>query len=150
MDGQDIPVADAKLATFVRMTEIDAWRDERGAVIVPTRDELLRAGQVRNLHVVVSRPGTVRGNHLHRNATESICVVEGHFVAYFDDPRDRELLHLEIPAGRAVLLQIQPGIVHAFENVGRSDGLLLCYADKPFAEIETVSFTLAASSGLDP
>lgn len=150
MEASDTGFGGARLPRFVRVVEVDAWRDTRGSVIVPAADDLLRAGQVRNLHVVVCHPGTVRGNHLHRNATEALCVLEGHFIAYFEDPRDRDLIPIEIPAGRFVLLEIQPGIAHAVENVGRSDGLLLCYADRPFAELDTESFTLLASPSLDP
>ena len=46
--------------------------DPRGFVFEPLEGEALI--QQRNVHVVVSRPGAVRGNHYHRVGTESLAV----------------------------------------------------------------------------
>jgi UDP-2-acetamido-2,6-beta-L-arabino-hexul-4-ose reductase len=140
---------DARLPAFVRAIPLDTWQDERGAVVIPATEEDLRNGRVLNLHTVSCRPGTVRGNHFHPNATERICVLRGNFVAHFASPRDREFFQVEIPDGHAVLLEIESGIAHAFENVGRSDGLLLCYADKAFGEVQVKQFALVASDEAD-
>jgi len=48
----------------VEIQEIALHRDARGVVFEPLAAAALAA--CANVHVVVSRPGAVRGNHLHR------------------------------------------------------------------------------------
>lgn len=87
--------------------------DARGAVVEPLTAQALAAQQ--NVHVVVSQPGAVRGNHYHKVGTERITIV-GPALARFRD--GDEINDVTIAAGEAVRFTIPPGISHAVKNTG--------------------------------
>jgi dTDP-4-dehydrorhamnose 3,5-epimerase-like enzyme len=80
-----------------------------------------------NLHVVNCRPGEVRGNHLHRQQEEYVCVVADRMLCVFTWT-DRERREIVIEGPR--VFRIPPGIAHAWKNVGASTGYLILYSDK--------------------
>jgi dTDP-4-dehydrorhamnose 3,5-epimerase-like enzyme len=105
---------------------LNRFLDERGFVFEPLQGELL-ANQ-KNVHVVVSRPGAVRGNHYHRRGTETL-VVCGPALVRIRNNKDIE--DLSIPADTAWRLVIPPGIAHAIQNIGATDSLLVAFNTEP-------------------
>lgn len=110
------------------MTEprrLEVRSDARGLVFEPlTGDEL--AG-MRNVHVVLTRPGNVRGNHYHRRGTEQLVVLGPATV------RARvagEVRQTEVPAGAAWRFTFPPGMSHAV-RAGEQDGVLVAFSDQP-------------------
>ena len=57
----------------VRIESMKTHRDTRGALFEPLDDAGLAAQ--RNVHVVLTQPQEVRGNHVHALATETTTVV---------------------------------------------------------------------------
>jgi UDP-2-acetamido-2,6-beta-L-arabino-hexul-4-ose reductase len=111
---------------------VKRFSDERGFVFEPLSGEVL-AGQ-KNVHVVTSRPGAVRGNHYHLKGTETLVVCGPALV------RIRTADQLEdfsIPADTTCRVIIPPGVSHAVKNTGATDMLLVAfntephYADRP-------------------
>jgi dTDP-4-dehydrorhamnose 3,5-epimerase-like enzyme len=93
-------------------------RDARGAVFEPLTDGELR--DQRNVHVVLTQPNEVRGNHSHLTSTEITSVVGPCRVRLKESGALRDL---HVPAGEIWRMQIPPGVVHAFENTG--DGVMI-------------------------
>lgn len=118
--------------SFLRAELLSVATDERGVLLedVMTDDELAR-GIYRNLHVVSVSSGQVRGNHLHPSRTEYICAV-GDFIARFQLSATNDHFEIEFTREKAIRFTIPPLVAHAFRNVGDCDGLLLCWADRPY------------------
>ncbi len=116
---------------LVRMLQRPSFGDRPGAILEIVGDEALAGRAVRNLHAVVAEPGEVRGNHLHRDRTEVVTVVSGHFHARFEEARSGAMVDFDdVPAGAS--FEIPPGVAHALRNVGETAGVLVCYSDQPF------------------
>jgi dTDP-4-dehydrorhamnose 3,5-epimerase-like enzyme len=87
--------------------------DARGLVLEPIGPEALPLQ--RNVHLVLTAPGGVRGNHYHRRGTEVTVVLGPALVRYRDEDEVRDF---HVPEGRAYRLTIPPGVAHAIQNAG--------------------------------
>jgi UDP-2-acetamido-2,6-beta-L-arabino-hexul-4-ose reductase len=106
----------------VEIEKIEVYSDYRGIVFEPLEAEKL--ADQGNVHVVVSRPGAVRGNHVHRRGTETVTVVGPALVRYREDGAERDV---DIPAGEAFRFVFPPGVAHAIRNTGDQPGLLVAF-----------------------
>ena len=100
--------------------------DARGWVIEPLTEALL-AGQ-RNVHVVLTEPDEIRGNHLHQRTTEVFAVMGPALV------RIREasgLRDISVPEGQAIRFTIPPGVPHAIRNTGPRPMILMSFNTQP-------------------
>ena len=94
----------------------------RGFVFEPLEEAFIP--RQKNVHVVVSRPGAVRGNHYHQVGTETLVICGPAMV------RIRRGDHLDdysIPTDQIWRLVIPPGISHAIQNTGDADNLLIAF-----------------------
>jgi len=108
-----------------RPSPLELRRDQRGLVFEPVGASQL-AGQ-RNCHVVLTRPGAVRGNHWHRRATE-IAVVLG--PARVRARRDADVEEVLVPEGEVYRFVFPPGLAHAIQNTGTSPLLVVAFTDQ--------------------
>lgn len=97
-------------------------RDARGGVFEPLAPPDL-AGQ-RNVHVVLTEPGAVRGNHYHRLGTEVLTVMGPALVR---TRQGTEVTDTEVTAGEVVRFTIPPGVAHAIRNTGSSPVVLVSF-----------------------
>lgn len=94
--------------------------DPRGSLFEP-----VEAGHIagaRNVHVVLTEPGFVRGNHRHLRGTE-ISVVTGPALVRLKE--DGVVRDVNVPAGEAWRFTIPPGVTHAYRNPGPGTMLLI-------------------------
>lgn len=106
-------------------------RDARGMVFEPLQAGELAAQQ--NVHVVLTRPGEVRGNHHHREATETFAIVGPALVRVRVDGNLRDY---EVPEGEARRFTIPPGVAHAIRPGGVSPALLVSFSTRPHNPLE--------------
>ena len=99
---------------------LKTYRDPRGALFEPVEVDQIAA--TRNVHVVLTEPGCVRGNHRHVRGTE-ISVVTG--PAQVRLKEDGVVRDIEVPAGEAWRFTIPPGVTHAYRNPGPGTMLLI-------------------------
>jgi quercetin dioxygenase-like cupin family protein len=111
MDVLSPPDADRNAS--VRIDVLDAHRDERGAVFEPLPGDEI-AGY-HNMHVVLSVPGAVRGNHYHVRGTEITTVIGPTLVRFLEGGAVRDI---NVPAGEVWRFRFPPGVPHAFRNTG--------------------------------
>jgi dTDP-4-dehydrorhamnose 3,5-epimerase-like enzyme len=111
------------LSSHAIVQSVKTHRDVRGSVFEPLNDAEL-AGQ-KNVHVVLTQPNEVRGNHVHRNAVE-ITSVAGPCLIRLKE--DGEIRDLHVPAGEIWRLTIPPGVVHAFRNTGEGVMVLVSFS----------------------
>jgi dTDP-4-dehydrorhamnose 3,5-epimerase-like enzyme len=95
-------------------------RDARGVLYEPI--DAARIAASRNVHVVLTEPGTVRGNHRHLVGTE-VSVVSGPALVRLKE--DGALHDIEVPAGETWRFTIPPGVTHAYRNPGPGRMLLI-------------------------
>lgn len=107
----------------VLVQSVKTHRDARGSLFEPLTDAEL-AGQ-KNVHVVLTQPNEVRGNHVHRTATETTSVVGPCLIRLKEAGEIRDL---EVPAGETWRLTIPPGVVHAFRNTGDQMMVLVSFS----------------------
>jgi UDP-2-acetamido-2,6-beta-L-arabino-hexul-4-ose reductase len=107
----------------VIVQSVKTHRDARGSVFEPLTDAEL-AGQ-KNVHVVLTQPNEVRGNHAHRTAVETTSVVGPCLIRLKEAGVIRDI---EVPQGEIWRLTIPPGVVHAFRNTGDSAMVLVSFS----------------------
>ena len=106
-----------------RIDVITSHHDARGSLFEPLdAAELTRQ---KNVHVVLTQPGEVRGNHWHRTATEMTTVVGPCLVRLKEADGLRDV---QVPAGEAWRFTLPPGVVHAYRNTGTEPMVLVSFA----------------------
>ncbi len=106
----------------VLVDKIGIHRDRRGVVFEPLEPDALCAQ--RNVHVVISQPGVVRGNHRHRLGVETVVVYGPALVRFREGEETAEQV---VADGTPVRFTIAAGISHAFRNIGDRPNLLVCF-----------------------
>ena len=96
--------------------------DARGAVVEPLDAAAFAAQQ--NVHVAVSQPGCVRGNHFHKIGTEIIAVIGPALVRFRDGG---EITDVPVAAGVATRFTIPPGVSHAVKNTGAQPCVMIAF-----------------------
>ena len=105
--------------------QIDVLRrasDARGFVFEPLDASGLQAQ--RNVHVVLTAPQQIRGNHYHLHGDEVSAVVGPARVRY----RDGDVLKtIDVPAEEVWRFCFPPRVTHAFQNTGASPMVIVSF-----------------------
>lgn len=109
-------------AVPVTIDKLRCAEDARGRVFEPLDLEALR--EQRNVHVVLTQPGHVRGNHVHLMG-EEVSVVVGPARVRYRELEQTETI--EVPEGEVWRIVFPPGVVHAFENIGTAPMLIVSF-----------------------
>lgn len=114
-----------KLAVTL-IESVKMHRDPRGVLFEPLSNaELARQ---KNVHVVLTQPNEVRGNHVHLMAVEITSVVGPCLVRLKETEVIRDV---EVPAGEIWRFTIPPGVVHAYRNTGDTVMILVSFSTNP-------------------
>ena len=108
---------------MTRIEPVKTHRDARGALFEPLTDAEL-AGQ-KNVHVVLTQPNEVRGNHVHLTAVETTSVVGPCLVRLKEND---VISDVEVPPGEIWRFTIPPGVVHAYRNTGSGVMVLVSFS----------------------
>lgn len=108
--------------TDVLVEPMTLHTDARGCVYEPLAPDGLVAQ--RNVHVVLTEPGHVRGNHYHPHGTEVLAVHGPALVRIREDGRDADT---QVPDGAVYRFTIPPGIPHAVLNTGDAPALIVSF-----------------------
>jgi UDP-2-acetamido-2,6-beta-L-arabino-hexul-4-ose reductase len=96
--------------------------DDRGIVFEPIAEDSLT--HQHNAHVVISRPGAVRGNHYHINGIETMAVMGPALMRIKEDNDTRDI---EIPPKNIYRFIIPPKVSHAIKNTGDQPNILVAF-----------------------
>ena len=93
--------------------ELDFFKDKRGFVFDPLTPEDI-ANQ-KNMHVVITLPGFIRGNHFHKKSYERLVVYGSSLIRV----KEKNIIKdINVSSDQIVRLTIAPGISHAIKNTG--------------------------------
>ena len=106
----------------VLVEEVPVHRDARGEVFEPLAPDTLRSQ--RNVHIVLTEPGGIRGNHFHRRGTE-VMTVYGPALVRHGVGADVE--STRVAEGQALRFTFPPGVAHAVQNVGDKPNVLIVF-----------------------
>ncbi|UCD80916.1 MAG: hypothetical protein JSW26_05665 [Desulfobacterales bacterium] len=106
----------------IKIDRLRVHSDARGVVFEPIAVDRIAAQ--RNAHVVISRPGVVRGNHSHLLGTETIAVVGPALVRIREDGKLRDI---EVPDKEAYRFILPPKVPHAIKNTGDRPNVLVAF-----------------------
>ncbi|NNF98781.1 MAG: hypothetical protein HKM93_05345 [Desulfobacteraceae bacterium] len=110
----------------IQLKKIIGWTDQRGLVFEPLASTEFKG--LKNVHVVISFPGTVRGNHYHLLGTEIIVVTGSARVCY----RIGDVIeHVDIPPDEIYRFTFEPGVAHAVLNTGDRQNVLIAFSTEP-------------------
>src|SRR5271170_4506484 len=102
---------------------VKTHHDPRGSLFEPLDAAELAAQK--NVHVVLTQPNEVRGNHVHERGVEMTSVVGPCLVRLKEADEVRDV---EVPAGETWRFTIPPGVVHAYRNTGDSVMVLISFS----------------------
>jgi len=110
-------------------TDAFVFQDQRGKVFAPfdqIRLDLLNPGSI---HMVITRPGAVRGNHFHPRSREWIFFMSGQATLYWKGDKEKEVRKKVIMDGQT-LAAISHGVPHTVVNTGEQDQIMLCLREE--------------------
>lgn len=110
----------------VRVERLRRAADARGQVFEPL--DAPELAQQRNVHVVITAPGHVRGNHFHTHGIEVTTVLGPARVRYREQER---IVDVDVPADEAWRFTFPPGVPHAFENTGAASQVIVSFNSLP-------------------
>ena len=99
----------------LKFDELIVHSDHRGVVFEVLEAEMIALQ--RNMHVVISQPGIVRGNHYHLKGTEIIAVMGPALVRIREDGKLRDI---EVAAKKVYRFTFPPNMPHAIKIPGIS------------------------------
>ena len=106
----------------LKFDELIVHSDHRGVVFEVLAAEMIALQ--RNMHVVISQPGIVRGNHYHLKGTEIIAVMGPALVRIREDGRLRDV---EVAAKKVYRFTFPPNMPHAIKNTGNQPNILVAF-----------------------
>lgn len=106
----------------VNIDQLKTLPDLRGIVFEPIDKDKINSQE--NIHVVISEPGAVRGNHYHLRGTETLAVVGPALIRFKEND---ELHDFEVPSGQVYKFIIPPKVVHAIKNIGDKPCILVAF-----------------------
>ena len=107
---------------IVEIDIITVHADDRGGVYEPLAADRIAAQ--RNVHVVLSGPGVVRGNHYHTQGTETIAVAGPALVRVKEDDEIRDVT---VPDQEVYRFVVPANVPHAIKNVGDQPNVLVAF-----------------------
>ena len=115
-------MADAQITAVVTPQPLRVAADDRGVVFEPVGE--FEIGAQHNCHVVVSKPGAVRGNHQHSIGTEITAITGPCEVRWREQGKVQEV---QVPSGEVWRFVFPPGVSHAFRGTGHTPMIIASF-----------------------
>jgi len=85
-------------------------------------------------YISLTRPGVIRGPHEHREQSDFFVFLCGQFkLRLWDNRSSREEIVLEVGEANPVSVLVPPGVVHAYQNVGLWNAVVLNFPNRLYA-----------------
>jgi mannose-6-phosphate isomerase-like protein (cupin superfamily) len=124
----------------IQISELGNHGDVRGFSFTTPPEALEFVGQVRDMHLASTAPGSVRGNHYHLRRREAIVILPGTaWSLHWYEGEGAAAEHRSFDGSSAVLVLISPGSSHAVRNDGSTPLWLVAFSSEPYDPTETVA-----------
>jgi UDP-2-acetamido-2,6-beta-L-arabino-hexul-4-ose reductase len=116
----------------LEIREFDAKDDERGIFIEILKSNEIKE-QIKEVLLIVSKPGVVRGNHYHEKKAEWLCLLKGKAKFLYIDIETGEKKELVID-NKPTIIKTPLRVAHATKNIGKDDLYLLEISNHLYSE----------------
>ena len=117
----------------VMRRELLRREDSRGWLVkLLMREHIEHKREFGEIYITAATAGQVKGNHYHEQAREWFCVIQGRATMATRVMATGETALTELDALKPEIIEVSPGVAHAFKNSGTEVMLLLAYADDPY------------------
>lgn len=107
--------------------------DDRGWLLKLLMRQHIETGrEFGEIYLTAAHRGQVKGNHYHERAREWFCVIEGRATLSLRVMATGEEVTIELDADHPEVIEVAPGVAHAFKNSHAPLMVLLAYADDPY------------------
>lgn len=125
----------------VYSAEADRFRDSRGWLVETFRQDNLEEAGLKDAlpmmsYISLTHPGIARGPHEHINQTDTFAFLGPSTFRVFlwdnrpSSPTCGKRIVLTLGEESPAILVVPPGVVHAYQNVGITEGLVLNYPNR--------------------
>ncbi|HIH50322.1 MAG: WxcM-like domain-containing protein [Candidatus Micrarchaeaceae archaeon] len=121
----------------LKIREIDVREDERGIFAEILKNDGLKE-RIKEVLLVVSRPGVIRGNHYHKKKAEWLCLLKGKGKFLYVDNETGARKEFVID-NKPTIIETPLNVAHAVKNVGDEDLYLLEISDHLYSEDPDIS-----------
>jgi dTDP-4-dehydrorhamnose 3,5-epimerase-like enzyme len=105
------------------------WKDYRGWGVNPIESAGISRESLGNIHIVSIKPGAIRGNHYHTNATEWILICGGSARIAWRALNKKSIHEVVVNEADPALFEIQPNIEHAVLNDSDKEIYLISFSN---------------------
>ena len=115
----------------VVIRELSQFHDDRGWLVETFRKDEIDYIPVMS-YVSMTRPGISRGPHEHLQQSDYFCFFSDFRLYLWDNRKDSATYqqHLVFDLrGRPHIAIVPPGVVHAYKNIGQTEGLVINMPD---------------------
>ena len=103
------------------------YEDPRGEL-----SELLKSPNMGQIFVSRTRPGYKRGEHYHDTKVEKFIVLDGDAKIQFRHILKNDIIDYVVSGNQFRVVDIPPGYTHSIKNIGKTDLIVLFWADEVF------------------
>ncbi len=124
----------------VIIRDLQQYNDNRGWLIELFRHDELSSDIFPVMgYISMTHPGIVRGPHEHKEQTDIFCLIgPSTFRLYLWDNRPKSPTYqatcqVELGEKHKAMVIIPPGVVHAYKNIGDTDGIVFNVPNRLYA-----------------
>lgn len=124
----------------IRIAECELLASERGVSYELVRKIGMR-NSIKEIMIITSKPGTMRGNHYHKKKNEWLGVISGEAKVVFVDNRTGERREIEVSGSKPTMVHIPTEVTHTIVNTGSEDIVILEISDHVYMDDDTDTFS---------
>jgi len=116
----------------VVIKELKQFYDDRGWLVETFREDEIDFNPVMS-YVSMTKPGIARGPHEHHDQSDYFCFFGSFRLYLWDNRKDSSTYQQRMVfdiKGRPHIAIVPPKIVHAYKNIGETDGLVINMPDR--------------------
>lgn len=108
----------------LEIKELDIKKDDRGSTIEIIKRNLIN-DDIKEVLLISSKPGVIRGNHYHEKKAEWLCIIHGKAKFVYEDIKTGERKEAIIDGEKPTIIKTPVNVSHAVQNIGDDDLLMI-------------------------
>jgi len=126
-----------KLKSKYLKSIMPTFKDERGTIV-----DILEDKNIKHVGIIVSFPGSIRGNHYHKKATQWTYVIDGKIKIYYKYLKSRDSKIECFGMNPGDIIELPPLTIHAIEALEKSTLLILTNQSRKEGSYEYDTFRI--------